>query len=259
MKFDGSDPPRIDEGEASELGRLVRASRHRRAPARTAERVAQGLTTAGAFATGTSSPSSSTGVFGRVGGAKLGALALAFMGLGGTMFAFQARTSDSTPPPVSAPATQMLAAAPPPPPSTADIPSMPVEALPSSATPAVVVTSTAARAGAPPSPASWAAPRAASSPPSREGEFAFIKRAQDALASDPSRALSIAEEHARTFPAGEFVQEREVVAVQALARLGRTTEAKSRANALLARFPRTPYVPRLERELREPLTSTIAR
>ncbi|MDF2698329.1 MAG: hypothetical protein K0S65_6713 [Labilithrix sp.] len=87
-------------------------------------------------------------------------------------------------------------------------------------------------------------------------EFGFIKRAEDALSSDPSRALAILDEHARRFPAGEFLQEREMVAVEALARLGRKTEAKRRADALLERFPRTPYVARLERALGEPLLPT---
>jgi hypothetical protein len=49
------------------------------------------------------------------------------------------------------------------------------------------------------------------------------------------------------------VQEREVLAVEALARLDRMEEAKRRAKALLGLYPRTPYVARLERALGEPL------
>jgi len=78
-------------------------------------------------------------------------------------------------------------------------------------------------------------------------EFALIRRAQAALASDPVRALAIADEHAHAFPDGEFVQERELTAIEALARLGRKTEARRRADEFLARFPRTPYAGRLER------------
>lgn len=87
--------------------------------------------------------------------------------------------------------------------------------------------------------------------PAASGEFALIQRAQAALPSDPALALAIADEHARAFPAGELTQEREVVAVEALSRLGRRAEAKRRASALLERFPSTPYEPRLERALGE--------
>ena len=45
------------------------------------------------------------------------------------------------------------------------------------------------------------------------------------------------------------------MAVEALVRMHRKPEARTRANALLARFPRTPYVARLEGALGEPLCS----
>jgi len=44
------------------------------------------------------------------------------------------------------------------------------------------------------------------------------------------------------------------MAVEALVRMHRKPEARTRANALLARFPRTPYVARLESALGEPLS-----
>jgi hypothetical protein len=77
-------------------------------------------------------------------------------------------------------------------------------------------------------------------------ELELVQRAQAALASDPNRALTLTNEHARTYPKGELVEEREVIAVEALARLGRSEEASRRAHAFVRRFPQTPYAARLE-------------
>ncbi len=82
-------------------------------------------------------------------------------------------------------------------------------------------------------------------------ELELVQRAQSALASDPARSLAITSEHERAFPSGEFVQEREVIAVEALSRLGRKEEALRRARALLQRYPRTPYAARIEMVLEE--------
>ena len=127
-----------------------------------------------------------------------------------------------------------------------DLPTIPVEALPSSATPPKGADAPARIAAARPAPSSEKA--------RRDDEFELIQRAQDELAPDPARALTILQEHARLFPAGELTQERETMAVEALVRVHRKPEAKARAAALLARFPRTPYVARLERALGESLS-----
>lgn len=87
-------------------------------------------------------------------------------------------------------------------------------------------------------------------------ELELVQSAQSALSADPERALAIAGEHARVYPSGELVQEREVLAVEALARLGRKEEALRRARALVQRFPRTPYAARLGMAIGHPLTST---
>jgi hypothetical protein len=75
------------------------------------------------------------------------------------------------------------------------------------------------------------------------------------LASNPGRALAMADQLARDFPNGEFVQEREAIAVEALARVGRKGEALQRARALLGRFPRTPYAARLELVIGQPIAA----
>lgn len=142
-------------------------------------------------------------------------------------------------PAVSAPPGAVL------PVTTDDLPTMPVEALPSSA-----MSPEGTNA-----PARIAAARPAEKP-RREDEFELIQRAQEKLASDPASALTVLQEHARSFPAGELTQERETMAVEALVRVHRKPEARARASALLARFPRTPYVARLESALGEPLSVT---
>ena len=84
-------------------------------------------------------------------------------------------------------------------------------------------------------------------------ELELVQRAQAALASDPNRALTLTNEHAVTYPKGELVQEREVIAVEALSRLGRNEEASRRALAFVRRFPQTPYAARLEMAIGRPL------
>ncbi len=84
-------------------------------------------------------------------------------------------------------------------------------------------------------------------------EFELIHRAQQALASNPSRGLTLTNEHARMYPNGELLQEREVLAIEALSLMGRSEEATRRANALVQRFPETPYAARLAVALGRPL------
>lgn len=59
--------------------------------------------------------------------------------------------------------------------------------------------------------------------------------------ADPARRLALADQGHAQFPKGVFWQEREVAAIGALAQLGRTPEAKARAQAFLARHPESPY------------------
>jgi outer membrane protein assembly factor BamD (BamD/ComL family) len=57
--------------------------------------------------------------------------------------------------------------------------------------------------------------------------------------------LTLTREHIRRFPSGALVQEREVLAIEALARLGRSSDAKHRLDAFRARFPQSPHIERL--------------
>jgi hypothetical protein len=239
MKLDDdSDPSRHDEREAPELERFVRAARARRPSPVVAARMAERLAPARAAAAMASS-SRAAGA----GSTKL--VLLSLVAIGGALAVWQVRTSEpSRPPetPSSAPVVTEIAIAPPDEPKTSEVPTLAVEALPSAAAPA--------RSGVASSIASTEKPSRA-----REDEYLLIQRAQEELGADPNRALATLHEHARSFPDGELGQERETIAVEALARLHRMSEAKARASALLIRFPRTPYVARLERALGEPLPS----
>jgi hypothetical protein len=62
-----------------------------------------------------------------------------------------------------------------------------------------------------------------------EYELHLLARANRAVADDPGLALDLANQHAREFPRGSMDQEREVIAVTALVRLGRLAEARQRA------------------------------
>ena len=270
MKLDRTDPPRLAEDADSELGRLLRLAGKRTMDASTSARLARGLEARGAFAAAAGGPSvGARGLFGRLGGAKLATIAL--IGFGGALFTLRSDSSE-LPQPAGAIESSLGAPAQPEderiaPARSVEPPSLTVEALPSSATPAAPATSAASGPARPRGGSSSPAAAVRGGAPSAterdaltqsQAEFALIRRAQVALGSDPAGALSIVAEHARTFPRGELVQERELTAVEALARLGRKAEARARAHALVERFPRTPYVARLERALGEPLSAAKA-
>lgn len=79
----------------------------------------------------------------------------------------------------------------------------------------------------------------ASAGPSGPSEVALLEQARGSLGSNPSRALALTEEHRRRFPKGALSQEREVIAIEALKKLGRGTEAKKRGDAFSAENPDT--------------------
>jgi hypothetical protein len=78
------------------------------------------------------------------------------------------------------------------------------------------------------------APRAEPAPAdSLAREAAMLEEARAVLNRDPRAALAIADRHAATFPAGSLGIERELLAVQALQRLGRVADARTRGLGLL--------------------------
>jgi outer membrane protein assembly factor BamD (BamD/ComL family) len=77
-------------------------------------------------------------------------------------------------------------------------------------------------------------------------EVKLLHQAQDALAADPAQALSLCGEHAKSFPQGLLAQEREVIAIDALVRLGRANEAHARARRFAASYPASTHLRRIE-------------
>lgn len=84
--------------------------------------------------------------------------------------------------------------------------------------------------------------------PIREGTI--LLRARRALAADDAGgALEATEEHASAFPRGELSPEREAIAIDALLALGRSDEARARAERFASRWPSSVYAARVRRAL----------
>lgn len=90
-----------------------------------------------------------------------------------------------------------------------------------------------------------AAPRVVKEAPASWDEPQLIEKARRALASDPRRALALAQEHQRRFPGGALGVERDVIALEALARTGQTAEARRRALQFEAKYPESIHLPRV--------------
>jgi hypothetical protein len=76
-------------------------------------------------------------------------------------------------------------------------------------------------------------------------ELALLQRARRVLEANPARALALAEEHAVTYRRGVLVEERELLAVEALVRLGRTAQAQQRARNFSRAYPHSVHHTRL--------------
>ena len=209
------DPPRLldDAGEPSELRHLLRSARQDVGTDAEVARLAARL-----------GPLLGAGAVASVGGGaavsysatKLAAVALALLAAaGGTVWL---ATRPSAPPP-HVPAPPRVA--------------VPVEVAPPVALPSVVAAPVAPSAAT----SATATATARLDKPAQLSEAELLEQARAALKSDPSRALQRANEHARRFPRGALVQEREVLAIQALRRLGRDAEAERRAEAFAKAFP----------------------
>ena len=85
------------------------------------------------------------------------------------------------------------------------------------------------------------APAPATTSAQLELEEDLLERATRALRTDPQAALAVAEAHRRSYAAGRLAQEREVIAIQALAKLKRFDAARARAALFLTQHPESPY------------------
>jgi hypothetical protein len=76
-------------------------------------------------------------------------------------------------------------------------------------------------------------------------EYRILRAARQSLGKNPERALALTAEHRRRFKDGMLAQEREAIAIDALARLGRKREAEARHDVLVREHPESPYRERL--------------
>jgi hypothetical protein len=162
------------------------------------------------------------------GAAKLGLAAVALILVGGGAWLY------------SAPGSQPQSAPPPTPISAPAAPAPPHQLAPQA--PAVAVPESPASVHAP----EETKPAAKPAPPVQLSEAELLEQARRALKSDPARALSRANEHRSRFPGGVLVQEREVIAIQALRQLGRSDEADRRTAAFEKAFPGSAFQRKLK-------------
>lgn len=95
---------------------------------------------------------------------------------------------------------------------------------------------------------SAAAPETDDEGPGLAEERRLLESARAELArGSAARALELLEEHRRRFPSGRLSEEREALVVRALASAGRVDEARARAEAFHARYPRSVLRPAVDR------------
>ena len=68
-------------------------------------------------------------------------------------------------------------------------------------------------------------------------ELTLLEQARHAATADPGRSLGLVAEMRRQFPQGAFSEERDFLEVEALKRLGRTSEARALEDRFHARYP----------------------
>jgi hypothetical protein len=155
------------------------------------------------------------------GAAKVGLASLALIVAGSGAWLLSASPAEPPPAPTrSTPSAPPLAAAP--------LPSVAEASVPTAPEPSVQPTEQPSAARALPDKPVVAQPLS---------EAELLEQARAALRADPARALARANEHARRFPRGVLVQEREVIAIKALRQLGRAADADKRADAFAKAFP----------------------
>jgi outer membrane biosynthesis protein TonB len=107
--------------------------------------------------------------------------------------------------------------------------------------------SAAARPEAAAAPAPAPAPERPAPREESTTEVALLDEARQALGGNPAKALQLTRLHEQRFPGGVLGQEREVIAIDALSRLGRTAEAKRRAERFNARYPGSAHQSKIDR------------
>lgn len=78
-------------------------------------------------------------------------------------------------------------------------------------------------------------------------EHALLAQARRELDSNPTKTLTLVQEHERRFPDGILSSEREFLRISALARLGRTAEARAARDRFVATWPQSAYRDQIDR------------
>jgi hypothetical protein len=77
-------------------------------------------------------------------------------------------------------------------------------------------------------------------------EARLLSRARRELANDPAQALQLTERHRLRFPHGVLSEEREVIAIKALSRMGKQDAAQARQERFMRQFPDSPHAGKLD-------------
>jgi hypothetical protein len=95
-----------------------------------------------------------------------------------------------------------------------------------------------------------AAPQRAATPAKADAktELELLQRARSLLHNNPARALELTKRHQREYPSSQFVQERQVIRIEALRALGREDEARKLGADFNQRFPDSAHGRRLDTE-----------
>lgn len=94
-------------------------------------------------------------------------------------------------------------------------------------------------------------PKPRSQAAAKPSEAALLNQAQQALKSDPRRALELTRRHKQLYPQGSLAQEREVIAIEALSRLDKTSSAQERAEAFSEKYPESAHQKKVDTTLKE--------
>jgi len=97
------------------------------------------------------------------------------------------------------------------------------------------------------------APTTTTEPAEVVDEVELLRRAhRETRSGQPAKALALVDRHAKEFPRSPLVQERSVVAIEALAAAGRLDEARARADAFRRAYPSSAYIRRIDAVLGTP-------
>ena len=82
-------------------------------------------------------------------------------------------------------------------------------------------------------------------------ELALLKSAQQLLEKRPKLTLALVKEHEREYANGIFAQEREMLAIEALLKIGEREKARQRGESFLSRYPESAHVRRIHNLMKQ--------